>query len=88
VLAHRGEYTEAERLAREALAIAEGTDGLNAQGNALCDLTQVLVAAGRDEEAADALAAALERYERKENIPMARRTRTQLMALRAGTSSV
>ena len=77
-----------ERLAREALAISEDTDGLNDQGEALCDLAEILVAAGRGEEAADALAAALERFERKENIPMARRTRTQLMALRAGTSSV
>ena len=88
VLAHRGEYTEAERLAREALAITEDTDGLNDQGEALCDLAEILLAAGRDEEAADALAAALERFERKENIPMARRTRTRLMALRVGTSSV
>ena len=79
---------EAERLAREALAITEDTDGLNDQGEALCDLAEILVAAGRGEEAAEALAAALERFERKENIPMARRTRTQLTALRAGTSSV
>ncbi len=80
VLAHRGEYTEAERLAREALAITQGTDGLNDQGNALCDLAEVLVAAGRDEEAAGALAGALDRYERKGNIPMARQVRARLAA--------
>jgi hypothetical protein len=45
------------------------------------------VPGGRDEEAADALAAALERYERKGNIPKARHTRTRLVALRVGSSS-
>jgi class 3 adenylate cyclase/tetratricopeptide (TPR) repeat protein len=88
VQAHRGEHADAARLGRKAVAIAEQTNGLNLQGDALCDLADVLRAAGRDEEAADALAAALERYERKENIPMARQTRTRLMALRVGTSSV
>jgi class 3 adenylate cyclase len=86
VHAHRGENKEAVYLGREAVAITEQTDGLNYQGDALCVLADVLHAAGRDEEAADALATALECYERKENIPMARRTRTQLRAL-AGTSS-
>ena len=42
VHAHRGEHAEAERLAREAVAIAERTDGLNQQGDALCDLAEVL----------------------------------------------
>ncbi len=88
VQAHRGEHAQAARLGREAVAIIEQTDGLNHQGDALTVLADVLHAAGRDEEAADALAAALERYERKENIPMARQTRTRLMALRVGTSSI
>ena len=39
---HRGEHAEAERLAREAVAIAERTDALNCQGDALCDLAEVL----------------------------------------------
>ena len=47
VHAHRGEHAEAERLAREAVAIAERTDALNFQGDALCDLAEVLAAAGR-----------------------------------------
>ena len=42
VHAHRGEHAEAERLAREAVAIAERTDALNHQGDALCDLAEVL----------------------------------------------
>src|SRR5262249_2651138 len=55
VLANRGEYVEAECLAREAAAIAEGTDALNEQGETLLDLAEVLRAAGRTEEAAEAL---------------------------------
>ena len=36
VLARRGEHAEAERLAREAVAIGEKTDLLNAQGDVVC----------------------------------------------------
>jgi hypothetical protein len=57
---------------------------LNFQGEALCDLADVLEAAGRGEEAAGVLAEALDRYERKKNIPMARRVRDRLASLRAG----
>ena len=81
VHAHRGEYAEGVGLAREAVAITEQTDGLNFQGSALCDLAEVLHAAGRDEEAAAALAKALERYERKHNLPMARQVRERLADL-------
>ncbi|MCJ7710463.1 MAG: AAA family ATPase, partial [Chloroflexi bacterium] len=52
VTAHRGEYAAAEALAREAVAIGERTDGLNLQADALCDLGEVLRAAGRTSEAA------------------------------------
>ena len=68
--AHRGEHAQAERLAREAVAIGERTDALNSQGDALCDLAEVLAAAGRGDEAAAALEQALERYERKKNLAM------------------
>jgi tetratricopeptide (TPR) repeat protein len=78
VLAHRGEHAEAERLARVAVAGVEQTHGLNAQGDALWNLAEVLAAAGREEEAAAALADALERYERKGNIPLARQVRERL----------
>src|SRR4029450_7816048 len=69
--AHRGEHASAERLAREAVAIGERTDALNYQGDALCDLAEVLAAAGRSDEAAEALEQALGRYERKKNLAMA-----------------
>jgi tetratricopeptide (TPR) repeat protein len=82
VHAHRGEHGEAERLAREAVAIAERTDSLNNQGDALCDLAEVLAAAGRGDEAAGALEQALERYERKKNLAMVTQVRPKLKELR------
>jgi class 3 adenylate cyclase/tetratricopeptide (TPR) repeat protein len=88
VHAHRGEYAEGVGLAREAVAITEQTDGLNFQGSALCDLAEVLHAAGRDEEAAAALAKALERYERKQNLPMARQVRKRLADLQVADGDV
>jgi tetratricopeptide (TPR) repeat protein len=88
VHAHRGEYAEGVGLAREAVAITEQTDGLNIQGSALCDLAEVLHAAGRDEEATAALTDALERYERKRNLPMARQVRERLADLRVADGDV
>jgi tetratricopeptide (TPR) repeat protein len=78
VHAHHEEHAEAEQLAREAVAITERTDGLNMQGDALCDLAEVLHAVGRRSEAATTLGHALDRYERKRNLVMARRARERL----------
>jgi tetratricopeptide (TPR) repeat protein len=80
VLACRGEHAEAQRLAREAVAIGEGTDGLNWQGDACADLAEVLMLGGEADEAAAALEQALERYGRKGNVVMARRMRDRLAA--------
>lgn len=77
----RSQHTEAEQLAREAVTISERTDGLNLQGDALCDLAQVLHAAGRSEDAAAALAQALERYEHKKNLAMSAQVRDRLAEL-------
>jgi tetratricopeptide (TPR) repeat protein len=88
VHAHRGEYAEGVGLACEAVAIMEQTDGLNLQGDALCDFAEVLHAAGRDEEAAAALTDALERYERKHNLPMARQVRERLADLQVADGDV
>jgi AAA ATPase-like protein/tetratricopeptide repeat protein len=82
VHAHRGEHAEAERLAREAVTIGERTDALNFQGDALCDLAEVLAAAGRGAEAAAALELALERYERKKNLALLAQVRPRLEELR------
>jgi class 3 adenylate cyclase/tetratricopeptide (TPR) repeat protein len=84
VHAHRGEHAEAEPLAREAVAITERTDGLNLQADAFGDLAEVLAAASRTAEAADALEQALDRYERKKNLAMVAQVRPRLAELRAG----
>ncbi len=78
VLARRGEHAEAQRLAREAVAFIDATDSLDEQGDAHADLADVLLLAGKPDQAAAALAQALERYERKENRVSAQRARTRL----------
>ncbi|HZE03593.1 MAG TPA: tetratricopeptide repeat protein, partial [Solirubrobacteraceae bacterium] len=83
VHAHRGEHAEAEQLAREAVEIGERTDALNTQGDAYCDLAEVLEAAGRPAEAAAALDYALDRYRRKENLAMVAQVEQRLERLRA-----
>jgi tetratricopeptide (TPR) repeat protein len=81
LLARRGEHAEAERIAREAVASGDESEMTNVQGDCYADLGDVLLLAGKPEEAAEALVQALERYERKENLVMAERTRERLAAL-------
>ena len=81
VLARRGELAEAERLAREAVAVCEKTDFLDAQGDAHTDLAEVLSLAGRPKEAAAALKQALGCYERKGNLVSTQRAKTRLAEL-------
>jgi class 3 adenylate cyclase len=83
VLAHRGQQAAAEALAREAQGITEQTDALSFQGYALSDLAEVLVLAGRTDEAAGTFEQALDRYERKMNLAMVAQVRPRLDALRA-----
>jgi class 3 adenylate cyclase/tetratricopeptide (TPR) repeat protein len=82
--AHRGRHAEALDLAGDALALMERTDALNFQGAALSDLAEVLIEAGRPEEAAAALADALERYERKRNLAAATQVRSRIETLSRG----
>ena len=82
VHASRGEHERAQVLAREAVAIAEQTDGLSFQGDALCDLAEVLHAARRTDDAAATFEQALERYERKKNRAMVPQVRESLATLR------
>jgi tetratricopeptide (TPR) repeat protein len=77
----RGQHPEAERLARQAVDFSQRGDSPLQQGCARCDLAEVLEAAGRRDEAAATLREALERYEAKPIIPLARRTRERLAAL-------
>jgi class 3 adenylate cyclase/tetratricopeptide (TPR) repeat protein len=81
VLGRRGDHPEAERIAREAVAIGEMTDMLDAQGNVYADLAEVLELAGKPAEAAAALEEALERYHRKGNLVSTQRAQARLAAL-------
>ncbi|MCI0634755.1 MAG: AAA family ATPase [Actinobacteria bacterium] len=78
VLARRGEVEEAERLAREAITIAESTDGLLDQGDSYMALATVLRLAALPTEATEAARAAVERFERKGNVVSAARARAFL----------
>ena len=82
VLARYGDFAEAERLAREAVAIGERTDMLDQQGSTHADLAEVLSLAGRSKEAAEALEQALARYNRKGNLVAARRIAARRAELR------
>ena len=81
VLANRGEFDRAEQLAREAVALSRQTDLLTVQADAFGDLADVLGASGRPEEAAAALADAVELCETKGNIVGAAHARMRLSEL-------
>jgi tetratricopeptide (TPR) repeat protein len=83
ILARRGDFAEAERLAREALAIMEPTDYLDTKAETLLSFAEVLETAGRVDDAADALDQALALFEEKGNVVMAGQTREHLDLLRA-----
>ena len=81
VLARRGEPGEAERLAREAVAIGGETHLTESIGDAHADLAEVLELAGRAADARAELEAALALYERKGHVLSANRMRARLDAL-------
>jgi predicted ATPase len=78
VLARRAEIPAAEVLVREALAIAEATDFVNDRANALIDLSYVLEASHRGDEAVAAASDALHLYELKGNVVATAATRLRL----------
>jgi class 3 adenylate cyclase len=88
VESNSGRYVQAEELAREAVALIDQTDALNFAGAALSDLAQVLLMAGRVDDAAAAFDEALERYERKRNAAAARQTRARIATVRERTQPV
>jgi tetratricopeptide (TPR) repeat protein len=81
VLADRGDFPEALRLADEAVAINEATDYIGWQGDGLEAKGLVLEAAGRGDDARVAFEEAIDRYERKGNVAAAARIRGRLDAL-------
>jgi predicted ATPase len=80
ILARRGGLAEAERIARQAVALAEQTDFLNHRAEALVALGTVLSGQERSEHAQEAFAEALRLYEQKGNLVAARQLRADLAA--------
>src|SRR5207248_9347690 len=85
VEAHRGNFNEAESLARVATELLEPTGFIRQCGDAQMDLAGVLVAAGRSVDARVALEKALDLYRRKGNTVSATRAEELLARLPAGS---
>ena len=82
----RGELERAEDLARKALDDAARGDDYELHAAALLDLSEILLLAGRLEQAVPALEGAIRIYEQKEDVQSARQARALLD--RARTSSL
>jgi len=78
VLSRRAQMQKAEALARQAVALAQGTDFINYKADALLDLAHVLKASQRIEEAVASASEALHFYELKGNTVSASTTRLWL----------
>jgi class 3 adenylate cyclase/tetratricopeptide (TPR) repeat protein len=83
ILARAGEQSDAERLAREAVALCEPTDIVYLRGEALRDLAEVLELGGNVDESTAALEQALALYEDKGNVVMAGRMKERIAELTA-----
>ena len=81
ILAGRGRIGEGEKLAREAVGLAERTDLPSDRGDAFLDLAEVLRTSARLEEAEAAVRRALSLYERKGNLVGADKARSLLAQL-------
>jgi ATP/maltotriose-dependent transcriptional regulator MalT len=78
LLARDGRGQDAERLAREAVALIEQTDLLSYHGDAMLDLAEVLNITERFDESRDCLRKGLALYEAKGNTVAAARARSLL----------
>ena len=81
--ARAGRHSEAEALAREAVALFAATDMVDDQAHAHADLGEVLSQAGSPGEAAAELERAVELFETKGNIVGAERVRAALVEIPA-----
>jgi tetratricopeptide (TPR) repeat protein len=75
LVAQRGEFDEAEAVAREAIDFVNRSDELDTQGHVYLGLVEVYRLAGRKEDAVAALEDAIALFERKGNIVMTERSR-------------
>jgi DNA-binding SARP family transcriptional activator len=82
VAAREQDFALADRLAREAIAIAEGSDFLLAHADARADLSEIHHLAGRPGDAVRALEDAIQLYVAKGNVAAADLCRDRLSALR------
>jgi tetratricopeptide (TPR) repeat protein len=80
-IAALGRVEEGEALAREAVALVDQTDFPIDRADARMDLAEVLVLAGRSDEAAEVLQDGLRLHEEKGNLVSAERTRALLNEL-------
>ena len=78
LLARQGELEEAERLAREGVALAADSEFVVLHADVLLDLAEVLRLAGHPEEADATTAEAIGLYERKGNVAAVARARREL----------
>ena len=78
VLSARGDHEEAERLAREAVAIAEPIDMPTEQAKTHSTLAEVLAASGRSREAIDQLNRALQFSRAKGDLVSSRKTEARI----------
>jgi hypothetical protein len=85
VLSNRGDTPAAERLAREAVALADETDFLDLRWHTRIGLADVLQASAETQGARTVLAQAVEIAERKGNLVAARQTRDLLEHASAST---
>lgn len=81
VLAQRGEFEEAERLAREASDIVEKTDWHMQRGEAAMVVGEVMELSSRTDEAQAAYERAVQSFERKGMVPDSQAARRRLAAL-------
>jgi tetratricopeptide (TPR) repeat protein len=86
--ARRGDAVAAERLGREAVAIANATQFLNLQAQVYADLGEVFALAGQTGAAHDALEQAVQRYGRKGNLVGEKRARARLAELESSAARV
>jgi class 3 adenylate cyclase/tetratricopeptide (TPR) repeat protein len=76
----QGDHADAERLAREAVALAESTDSLLLHADALAGLAYALIAGGAASESIEPCSCAVELYESKGDVVSASRWQTVLEA--------
>ena len=82
VAARRGSFEDAERMAREAIAMIDQGDFINDQADARMALAEVLQLAGRVPEAAEAVHQALDRFRAKGNVTQSAIAEARLAELR------